>query len=113
MQRDFEKEILAPFDVVVNRLNLNSVTRRRRTRDNRITLYGRVDFEFGDLRVNLKTCYVIVEAESGAMIGNLVKYWYLFEKGLIDKPIVLFHLFSQSTLNNLASQVELWNSTTK
>jgi hypothetical protein len=93
-QRDIEKEILAPFDDVVNRLSLNSNAYRKRTRDNRITLYGRVDFEFGGLRVDLKACHVVVEAETGAMIGNLVKYWYLLEKGLIDKPIVLFHLYS-------------------
>jgi hypothetical protein len=63
VRRAYEGEILATFDDVVNRLNLSSITFRRRTRDNRITLCGRVDFEFGDLRVNLKACHVIAEAE--------------------------------------------------
>ena len=58
--------------------------------------------------MDLKSCFVIVEAESGAVVANLVKYWYCLEKGLVDRPLILFHLYSQSTANNLGSQRELW-----
>lgn len=105
-RRNFAAEILEPFHGVVQRLNLPSCGLQKK--DNCINLYGRVNFEFGDLRVILPHCFVVVEAESGPVIGNLVKYWYLIEKGLITKPVFLFHLYSQITVNNLSSQKELW-----
>ena len=104
--RSFADETLLPFHEIVQRHNLP--WSGRQTKNNCINLYGRVSFECGDLRVHLKSCFVVVEAESGAMVGNLVKYWYLLEKQLVDRPIILFHLYSQSTPNNLASQKELW-----
>jgi hypothetical protein len=105
-RRSFAAETLVAFHEIVQRHNLP--WSGRQTKDNCINLHGRVSFECGDLRVHLKSCFVVVEAESGAMVGNLVKYWYMLEKQLVDRPIILFHLYSQSTPNNLASQKELW-----
>ena len=81
--------------------------------NNRIPLSGSAYFQFGDLRVDTATHHVVVEVESAGGVTNFVKYWYcLADKHLskhISKPIVLFHIFRQTSGSDYASHLALWD----
>lgn len=66
-------------------------------------------FQFGDLRVDLEDRYVVVEVESAGGVTNLAKYWYLLAKHIVDKPIILFHIFAQSSKDDYRSHFNLWD----
>lgn len=68
----------------------------------------KVKFQFGDLRVELSNYTIVIEVESSGGVTNLLKYWYLIEKGKIEKPLFLIHLYRQTTKNDYNSHVELW-----
>lgn len=76
----------------------------------RIPVDGNTYFQFGDLRVDTGTLHVVIEVESAGGVTNLVKYWYCLENRLdiIKKPVILFHLFRQSSKADYASHLSLW-----
>lgn len=78
-------------------------------RHNRLPLEGNTYFQFGDLRVDTKTHHVVIEVESAGGMTNLVKYWYCLEKQLIKKPVILLHVFQQSSKADYASHLSLWH----
>src|SRR5688572_23539047 len=52
---------------------------------NRIPINGGVYYQFGDLRVELPDCTLIVEVESSGGVTNLAKYWECCESGRLKK----------------------------
>lgn len=82
---------------------------KRQVLENRINIGGSNYFQFGDLGVETQTHHVVVEVESAGGVTNLVKYWYSLEKQYISKPVVLFHIFRQSSKADYASHLKLWD----
>jgi hypothetical protein len=80
-------------------------------KDNRIPVSGNTYFQFGDLRVITKTHHIVIEVESAGGITNLVKYWYCLESQsrFVDKPIILLHVFRQSSEADYGSHLALWD----
>lgn len=82
--------------------------------NNRITLKGLNFFQFGDLRVDIGSKYLVIEFESGGGVTNLAKYWYcLSENNIflqqIKKPIVLFHIYKLKTTKDYFSHLSVWD----
>jgi hypothetical protein len=50
-----------------------------------------------------------MEVESGGGVTNLIKYWYCADRNLIQKPMILLHLFQINSVNDYASHVTLWS----
>lgn len=65
-------------------------------------------FQFGDLRYETDRTRVIVEAESGGGLTNLVKYWPMLGAELNDKRFVLAHLFMVSSESDYIAHRKLW-----
>lgn len=105
-RRNHERHILEIFEEIACKHNYRAF--KGQGRDNRIPLDGNTYFQFGDLRVNTETRYLVIEVESAGGITNLVKYWYCLEKNLIKKPVILFHLFQQSSKADYGSHLSLW-----
>lgn len=78
-------------------------------KENRIPIEGNAYFQFGDLRVDTISHHVVVEVESAGGVNNLVKYWYPLETQLIKKPVVLLHVFRQTSEGDYASHLALWD----
>ena len=77
---------------------------------NRMGVTGdHTDFQFGDLRVETSVLTLVVEVESAGGITNLAKYWYYLSTNVPPKPIILFHIFRQSSLRDYASHLALWD----
>ena len=76
--------------------------------DNRICIERNVYHQFGDLRVELESCTLIVEVESAGGVGNLVKYWESYEKKRLTKPMKLLHLFRKKTTNDYEAHRVVW-----
>ncbi|SHF52518.1 hypothetical protein SAMN02746089_02093 [Caldanaerobius fijiensis DSM 17918] len=111
MQRkrmNIEGEILKKFVEMAHKYGYNVF--KGQGKDNRIIIDGNTYFQFGDLRVDTETYHIVIEAESAGGVTNLVKYWYCLEKNLdiIKKPIVLFHVFHQSSEADYGSHLSLW-----
>jgi hypothetical protein len=76
---------------------------------NRIIIAGNVYHQFGDLRVDLPWCTLIVEVESsGNGTTNLVKYRESFESGRLKKPMKLLHIFRQVSANDYQAHMVVW-----
>jgi len=81
---------------------------------------GRVQFEFGDFRVEATQAQLLIEVDSGSIeITNLVKYWYILDRhythpGVRAKKVILAHIYQQCETNqerlgqNYFSRVQLW-----
>lgn len=66
-------------------------------------------FQFGDLRYETERTRVVVEAESGGGLTNLVKYWPMLGAELKDKRFVLAHLFMVSSKSDYIAHRRLWD----
>lgn len=66
-------------------------------------------FQFGDLRYETGRTRVILEAESGGGLTNLVKYWPMLGAELTDKRFVLAHLFMVSSESDYIAHRKLWD----
>lgn len=81
--------------------------------NNRLPLGGNLYFQFGDLRVDTDTSHIVIEVESAGGITNLAKYWYyITDKDLsriIQKPIILMHLYRQVSHSDYGSHLALWD----
>ena len=75
---------------------------------NRIVIDGGVYYQFGDLRVELPDCTLIIEVESSGGVTNLAKYWECYEFGRLVKPLKLLHLFRQISANDYKSHMVAW-----
>jgi len=65
-------------------------------------------FQFGDLRIELPSCTVVVEVESSGGVTNIAKYWESFESHRIEKPVKLIHVFLQKSDHDYESHIILW-----
>lgn len=78
-------------------------------RGNRIEIETNVYYQFGDLRVELPNCTLIVEVESSGGVTNLAKYWEILESQRIKKPIKLLHIFRQKSSSDYESHMVVWH----
>jgi len=53
----------------------------------------------------------MIEVESSGGVTNLVKYWWCVEKrpDIIKKPVILLHLFRQTSKEDYGSHLSLWH----
>ena len=65
-------------------------------------------FQFGDLRIELPSATLVVEAESAGGVGNLAKYWPLLRSGALQKRMVLAHLFMLGSDGDYIAHRKLW-----
>jgi hypothetical protein len=65
-------------------------------------------FQFGDLRVELPQCTVVIEVESAGGVGNLVKYWPLLAEASLSKRFVLVHIFRLASQGDYVAHRRLW-----
>lgn len=105
----FEQEALKRFEDIAKKYSLPVF--KKQGNKNRIFIRGRNYFQFGDLRVETKTHHVIVEVESAGGNTNLVKYWWCIKKrsNIVKKPILLMHIFQQSSPNDFGAHLVLWD----
>lgn len=66
-------------------------------------------FQFGDLRIESEHVTVVVEAESGGGVTNLVKYWPHLASGKPPKRFVLAHLYLVGSTGDFISHRRLWS----
>jgi hypothetical protein len=66
-------------------------------------------FQNGDLRIETPTTTVIVEAESGGGVTNLVKYWPLLRSRALTKRLVILHLFMLGSEADYIAHRKLWS----
>ncbi len=97
---------LAPFKELAAQLGLPYETGQGRA--NRLHIEGNVYFQFGDLRVELPQCTVVVEVESAGGVTNLAKYWECLESRRVEKPIKLLHVFLQKSANDYEAHLVVW-----
>lgn len=64
-------------------------------------------FQFGDLRIETPRATIVVEAESGGGLTNLVKYWPLLQ-ARHPKRFVLVHVFQIGTPADYIAHRRLW-----
>ena len=76
--------------------------------ENRIPIQTNVYYQFGDLRIELPNCTVIVEVESSGGVTNLAKYWESFVSKRLHKPIKLLHIFRQKSASDYESHMVVW-----
>ena len=107
-RRDLEQQALRRFREIAGHHSISVFSGQGL--DNRIAPMGRSYFQFGDLRVDMTMCHLVVEVESAGGVTNLVKYWYCIEEGFVTKPIKLLHLFAQASENDYISHLLLWDS---
>ena len=106
-RENLEEKALASFARVADRHGHRVF--RGQSRENRIHLGGNLSFQFGDLRVDLPTLHVVIEAESAGGVTNLTKYRYAIEVGLITRPVELMHLFRRQSVSDYGSHLRLWD----
>lgn len=108
---NLEQQALVKFESVAKKCGY--IFFKGQSANNRITIDGNVYFQFGDLRVETPTHYIIIEVESAGGVSNLVKYWYCLENPNlskhIQKPIILLHIFRQVSVMDYASHINLWD----
>ncbi|MHA1223079.1 MAG: hypothetical protein ACTSP3_07460 [Candidatus Heimdallarchaeaceae archaeon] len=101
-----EKESLNDFIEIAEKYNKRIFTGQ--LLKNRLTIEGNLYYQFGDLRIEMNDFTILVETEGAGGVSNIVKYWYCFENKIIEKPIVLLHLYQQSSINDYGSHLLLW-----
>lgn len=77
--------------------------------NNTLRLSDHSAIQFGDLRIELAACTIVVELESGGGVTNLVKYWHAFAQGKLEKPIVLLHIFRRTSMHDYQSHLDIWD----
>jgi len=114
MQRqNYEKDALEKFIFIANKNNYEYYIGQKNI--NAIQIKGLVKFQFGDFRIDTNRNHLVVELESAGGVTNLTKYWFCLEdkemvlKKVINKPIVLFHIFRQVSENDYLSHLLLWD----
>lgn len=65
-------------------------------------------FEFGDIRIELESRFIVVEVDKGEGIYNLIKYWPYFVNCKKPKPITLLHVYYHQSEGNYKAYRELW-----
>ena len=105
-RQNTETLALAPFRALAEELGLTHISGQGGT--NRLPIRPNVYFQFGDLRVELPRCTIVVEVESGGGVTNLVKYWECFASQRLEKPIKLLHVFLQKSANDYEAHLVLW-----
>ena len=75
---------------------------------NRIPIELNVYYQFGDLRVELPKCTVLVEIESAGGVTNLAKYWECIDSNRLPKPVKLLHVFRKTSASDYESHMVLW-----
>ena len=110
-REDLERSALAGFENAATKYGFPIF--KGQGSGNRIHLRGNLYFQFGDLRVETGRNHVIVEVESAGGVTNLVKYWYCLKDSSLSKhlpmPVVLFHVFRQSSPSDYGSHLLLWD----
>ncbi len=108
-RQNFERQALERFEEIGRKYNHPVFMGQRKY--NRIQVSGNTYFQFGDLRVETETHFIVIEAESAGGITNLVKYWYCIENrpDVVNKPIILFHLYRQSSESDYGTHLILWD----
>jgi hypothetical protein len=105
-RQKIEAELLRPFIEVVQRRGLTHSMGQGSK--NQVPIRPRVYFQFGDLRVELPHCTLLVEVESSGGVTNLAKYWEIIETCRIDKPVRLLHVFRQKSINDYEAHLVIW-----
>jgi hypothetical protein len=113
VRRKLEGPTIAPFEREAKKLGFTTYSGMGAA--NKIQLTGRVGFQFGDLRVDTKNQWVIIEAESAGGVTNLAKYWYILDNlwDAVGKPIRMFHLFKANSPNDYMSHLLTWDHLAK
>jgi len=106
LRQNTEALALVPFKALIEELGLTYDSGQGST--NRITIKENVYFQFGDLRVKLPRCTVVVEVESAGGVTNLAKYWESFASQRVEKPIKLLHVFLQKSANDYEAHLVVW-----
>jgi len=105
-RRKTEALALAPFKALAETLGFEYISGQGGS--NRLAIQKSVYFQFGDLRVELPRCTVVVEVESAGGVTNLAKYWECFESRRVEKPIKLLHIFLQKSANDYEAHMLVW-----
>jgi hypothetical protein len=106
-RQKIEAELLRTFIEVVQRRGLTHTMGQGA--NNQVPIKPpRVYFQFGDLRVELPSCTLLVEVESSGGVTNLVKYWEIIETCRVDKPVRLLHLYRQKSINDYEAHLVIW-----
>jgi len=104
-RRNLEKPVIDLFEAVARQYPGD--IKRGQSKENQVP---GTQFQFGDLRVNAPSCYILIEVESAGGVTNLVKYWYCLEEHKISQPIRLLHIYSLVTDESWKSHLDLWRS---
>jgi len=97
---------LAPFKALAETLGFEHSSGQGA--GNRLPIKPNVYFQFGDLRVELPRCTVVVEVESAGGVTNLAKYWECIKSRRVEKPIKLLHVFLQESVNDYEAHIIVW-----
>ncbi len=108
-RKNLEQQALNQFEDIAKKHGYRIF--KKQGLDNRIPVEGNTFFQFGDLRVETKTHYIVIEVESAGGITNLVKFWYCIKKrpNIVKKPIILMHIFYQGSSADYGSHLALWD----
>ena len=108
-RKNLEQQALNQFEDIAKKHGYRIF--KKQGLDNRIPVESNTFFQFGDLRVETKTHYIVIEVESAGGITNLVKFWYCIKKrpNIVKKPIILMHIFRQSSSADYGSHLALWD----
>ncbi len=111
-EADFIKELERAVSETLSAKQRASIpTFKRQYGTNRIGVDGNTYFQFGDYRLEMEGFTLIVEVESSGGVTNLLKYWYCLAElaGQIKKPLVLLHVYIQSSAHDYESHLKLWD----
>jgi len=118
MNKKMHDLILDQFEAIAKEYNFErkkDLFRGQNDGDKKV-IGGNVYFEFGDLRISLRTTssthHVIIEVDnSPSIVNNILKYWYMLEKKIVKNKISLIHLFNRKaskSKKDLEANIELW-----
>jgi hypothetical protein len=101
-----EARVLEPFKALAKTLGHEYYSGQGNT--NRLSIESKIYFQFGDLRIEMPDCTVIIEVESAGGVTNLSKYWECIENNRTPKPIKLLHIFIKGSVNDYKSHIIVW-----
>ncbi len=106
-RQNLERQALARFEQVAS--EHGCCVSKGQGLSNRILGDEGTYFQFGDLRVETDSRHIVVEVESAGGVTNLVKYWYCLQHrpDMISKPVVLLHVFRQTSQADYRSHLLL------
>lgn len=111
-EADFIKELEGAFAETLNAKQRDGIsTFKKQNKENRIGADGNTYFQFGDFRLEMENFDLVVEVESSGGVTNLLKYWYCLAEHAdqINKPLVLLHVYMQSSEHDYESHLKLWD----